>query len=181
MAKTTKNKATKNGAAKNGNAKKRPWTDADKERAIAVYVTTGNLSRTSRETGVPISTLRGWLAEQPPEKVKEAREEAQAEFVRRAWKGVIAHIEHLTERSAIAATSARDSATIVGILIDKIQLVTGQPTSNVKQQVDGQVTQRYEYDITQRIISDPEAVQLAEQLLRRAAYSDAGASGLDCQ
>ena len=52
---------------------------------------------------------------------------------------------------------------------------------DIKQEVQGQVTQRYEYDITQRIISDPEAVQLAEQLLRRAAYSDAGASGLDSQ
>ena len=52
---------------------------------------------------------------------------------------------------------------------------------NIKQEVQGQVTQKYEYDITQRIISDPEAVQLAEQLLRRTAYSDAGASGLDRQ
>ena len=50
---------------------------------------------------------------------------------------------------------------------------------DIKQEVQGQVTQRYEYDITQRIISDPEAVHLAEQLLRRAAYSDTGASGLD--
>lgn len=52
---------------------------------------------------------------------------------------------------------------------------------DIKQEVQGQVTQRYEYDITQRIISDPEAVQLAEQLLRRAAHSDAGASGMDRQ
>lgn len=151
MAKATKNKATKNGAAKNGNAKKRPWTDADKERAIAVYITTGNLSQTSRETGVPISTLRGWLAEQPPGKVQEAREEAQAEFVRKAWDAVTAHVLHLQDKGVIAETSARDSATIVGILIDKIQLVTGQPTSNVKQQVDGQVTNRHEYDITHRV------------------------------
>jgi transposase-like protein len=183
VAKTTTSKATKpnttkNGSAKkngkNGNGKKRPWTDADKERAIAVYVTTGNLSRTSRETGVPISTLRDWLKEQPAEKVKEAREEAQAEFVRKAWEGVTAHVEHLAERSAIAATTARDSATIVGILIDKIQLVTGQPTSNVKQQVDGQVTNRHEYDITQRIVSDPESRDIARDLFRRAISADLG-------
>jgi transposase len=52
---------------------------------------------------------------------------------------------------------------------------------DIKQEVQGQVTQRYEYDVTQRIISDPEAVQLAEQLLRRAAYSDTGTHGLDSQ
>ena len=62
---------------KSTNNKRRPWTDGDKERALAIYATCGSLSRTSRETGVPISTLRGWLAEQPPEKVKEAREDAR--------------------------------------------------------------------------------------------------------
>ncbi len=172
MAKATKNKATKNGAAKNGNAKKRPWTDADKERAIAVYITTGNLSQTSRETGVPISTLRGWLAEQPPEKVQEARAEAQAEFVRKAWDAVTAHVLHLQDKGVIAETSARDSATIVGILIDKIQLVTGRPTSINEQQ--GQVTTRHEYDIVQRIVTDPESRDIARDLFRRAISTDLG-------
>ncbi len=69
--------------------KKRPWTEADKERAIAVYVTTGNLSRTSRQTGVPISTLRGWLAEQPPEEVKQARLDAKKQFIEAAWETVL--------------------------------------------------------------------------------------------
>ncbi len=152
--------------------KRRPWTDADKERAIAVYITTGNLSRTSKETGVPISTLRGWLAEQPVEKVKEAREEAQAEFVRKAWEAVEAHVKHLAEESSVRATTARDSATIVGILIDKIQLVTGKPTAINEQQ--GQVTNRHEYDIVQRIVTDPEARETARDLFRRAISADLG-------
>lgn len=172
MAKRTMTKATKPKTTKNGNAKKRPWTDADKERAIAVYITTGNLSRTSRETGVPISTLRGWLAEQPPEKVQEARAEAQAEFVRKAWDAVTAHVLHLQDKVVIAETSARDSATIVGILIDKIQLVTGRPTSINEQQ--GQVTTRHEYDIVQRIVTDPESRDIARDLFRRAISTDLG-------
>ena len=170
MAKRTMTKATKPKTTKNGNAKKRPWTDADKERAIAVYITTGNLSQTSRETGVPISTLRGWLAEQPPEKVQEARAEAQAEFVRKAWDAVTAHVLHLQDKVVIAETSARDSATIVGILIDKIQLVTGRPTSINEQQ--GQVTTRHEYDIVQRIVTDPESRDIARDLFRRAIGAD---------
>lgn len=169
MAKATKSKAAKPKATTS--TKRRPWTDADKEHAIAVYVTTGNLSKTSRQTGVPISTLRGWLAEQPPEKVKEAREDAQAEFVKKAWDAVSAHVEHLQDKDVVKATSARDSATIAGILIDKIQLVTGQPTSNVKQQVDGQVTQRYEYDIVQHIVTDPESRDTARDLFRRGLSS----------
>lgn len=134
----------------NGNGRRcRPWTEQDKERAIAVYVTCGNLSRTSRETGVPISTLRDWLKEQPPGKVQEAREEARAGFVRKAWEAVGAHLKHLAEDTAVRATTARDSATIVGILIDKIQLVTGQATAIEEQR--GQVTNRHEYDITHRV------------------------------
>lgn len=43
----------------------------------------------------------------------------------------------------------------------------GKPRQAVE--VGGQVTNRYEWDITQRIISDPESTQLAEQLLTRLA------------
>jgi len=38
----------------------------------------------------------------------------------------------------------------------------------------GQVTQRYEYDITQRIIEDPEARDLARNLFRRAVNPNLG-------
>lgn len=164
------NKPTK--PAKSKRSKRRSYTDQEKEHAIAVYTTNGNLSKTSRETGVPISTLRGWLAEVPPAKVQEAREEAQAEFVRKAWDAVTAHVLHLQDKGVIAETSARDSATIVGILIDKIQLVTGRPTSINEQQ--GQVTTRYEYDIVQRIVTDPESRDIARDLFRRAISTDLG-------
>lgn len=166
------NKPTKHTKTKQTRRKRRTYTDQEKEHAIAVYTTCGNLSRTYRETGVPISTLRGWLAEQPPEKVQEARAEAQAEFVRKAWDAVTAHVEHLQAEAVVKATSARDSATTIGILIDKIQLVTGQPTGISR--LDGQVTNRHEYDITQRIVSDPESRETARDLFRRAINLDLG-------
>ena len=43
--------------------------------------------------------------------------------------------------------------------IDKAQLLTGKPTS--RQAVEGQVRQEYVYEVTQRIISDPGAVDIA--------------------
>lgn len=153
ITKKTANKRTK---------KHRTWTDADKEHAIAVYITCGNLSRTSRETGVPISTLRGWLAEQPSEIVKEAREEAQISFVKEAWNAIIAYVKHLAKDEVVNKTNARDGATTVGILIDKIQLVTGKPTSIQEQQ--GQVTNRHEYDITLRDILERRAGDSAADL-----------------
>ena len=75
--------------------------------------------------------------------------------------------------------SPRDLSVWLDVATKLERLSRGEPTEIGKQEMQGQVTQRYEYDITQRIISDPEAVQLAEQLLRRVAHSDAGASGLD--
>ncbi len=132
-------------------SKRRSYSDQEKEHAIAVFVTCGNLSKTSRQTGVPISTLRGWLAEVPPEKVTEAREDAQVGFVRKAWQAVTAHIEHLQAKDVVEATSARDSATIAGILIDKIQLVTGKPTGINR--LEGEVKDTHEYKITQEIVT----------------------------
>jgi len=45
---------------------------------------------------------------------------------------------------------------------------------DIKQEVQGQVTQRHEYDITQRIVSDPETRELARNLYRRALNADLG-------
>lgn len=67
---------------------------------------------------------------------------------------------------------------LVGVMaqaIDKAQLLSGKPTARPE------VTERHEYDITQRIITDPEAAQLAESLLRRAAGRDASPLRLDDQ
>jgi len=50
--------------------------------------------------------------------------------------------------------------------VEKHQLLLGQPTS--RQALEGQVTNRHEYDITQRIIEDPSSRELARDLFRRA-------------
>lgn len=54
--------------------------------------------------------------------------------------------------------------------VEKHQLLTGKPTN--RQALEGQVTQRYEYDITQKIITDPETAELADKLLQRTANVD---------
>lgn len=65
---------------------------------------------------------------------------------------------------------------LVGVMsqaIDKAQLLSGQPTARPE------VNTKHEYDITQRIIADPEAIELAEQLLRRAAGRNSSTFRLD--
>ena len=127
--------------------------------------------------GIGYSTFRAWMIKGEKAKsgkyrefmeaIKKAEYEAEARLVAQ-WQ------KHMPENwQAIATFLERRYPERWGKRVDVKQ--------NIKQKVQGQVTQRYEYDITQRIISDPEAVQLAEQLLRRTAYSDAGASGLDRQ
>ncbi len=78
----------------------------------------------------------------------------------------------VTALASLMKIPLKDVSTYIGTLYDKIALASGEPTSVNKQ--TGQVTQRYEYDITQRIVSDPETARLADQLLQRAANSDAG-------
>lgn len=85
MAKDT----TKHTESKQARHKRRSYSDQEKEHAIAVFTTCGNLSKTSRETGVPISTLRGWLAEQPAEEIQQARLDAKARFIEGAWQTVL--------------------------------------------------------------------------------------------
>lgn len=128
----------------NGNGARRTYTDADKERAIATYVTTGNLSRTSRETGVPISTLRGWIAEIPPVKVQAAREDARAKFVRKAWETVEAYLDHLRKPDVMKTANAKDGATVVGILVDKAHVTDGKPTAI--ERFEGQVQHEHEHN-----------------------------------
>ncbi len=76
----------------------------------------------------------------------------------------------------------RDSAAwlraLVGAMhygIQDAQLLSGKPTARPE------AVNRHEYDITQRIIADPEAVQLAHTLLRRAAGSDTSRVCLDSE
>ena len=73
-----------------------------------------------------------------------------------------------------AQLSPSDMAKWLEVATKLERLSRGVPTEIGKQEVQGQVTKRYEYDITQKIITDPEAAELADQLLQRAANSDTG-------
>jgi len=158
--------------------RRKKYTDLDREKALAIYATTGNLSKTSRETGVPISTLRGWIAAKPSEEIVQARLDAKKRFIEEAWQSILKGIKvgnrklddlMLSDTKNIRLT---DISTYIGTLYDKIALATNQPTAINKQ--EGQVTQRYEYDIIQKIVTDPDAREQARSLFRRAVGFDLG-------
>ena len=73
---------------------------------------------------------------------------------------------------SLASIPLKDLAIYIGTIYDKIALASGDVTQRSEQR--GEVTQRYEYDITQRIVNDPEARALARNLFRRAVNPDLG-------
>jgi transposase-like protein len=78
----------------------------------------------------------------------------------------------VTALASLMKIPLKDVSTYIGTLYDKIALASGDVTT--RGEVKGQVTQRYEYDITQRIVNDPEARALARNLFRRAVNPDLG-------
>ncbi|MTI82597.1 MAG: helix-turn-helix domain-containing protein [Firmicutes bacterium] len=61
-------------------------------------------------------------------------------------------------------------STYIGTIYDKRALAEGEPTGH--QKVSGQVTEKYVYEITQKVLTDPDAREQARELFRRAASRD---------
>lgn|GEM_PF-2106091 len=92
------------------------------------------------------------------------------------------HVLDSTPEEDKTVARARWLHSVIGAMhygIQDAQLLAGKPTVRTEE------TKRHEYEIIQRIVDDPEAVELAERLLQRAANQfeggDAGPFGLDGQ
>ena len=117
----------------------------DKFRASAVVMLEaagypgklGALSSTAKHLGIPDRTLSRWYnAEQnpPPDKlVKEKRGEL-SDLLRREIDSALGAMDN-----ARPDASYRDLGTVAGILIDKLQLITGKPTER-SEITDAQIT-----------------------------------------
>lgn len=114
---------------------KRPRYD-DKFRANAVVLLEaagypnkpGALASTARRLGVPDMTLSRWAKRQnnpaPNELVSEKRVEL-ADLLRAEIRNALGAMDE-----ARPDASYRDLATSIGIMTDKLQLLTGEPTDN---------------------------------------------------
>jgi len=152
--------------------KKKTYSDQTKELARARVAAGDPLSQVAREMGIAKSTLHGWLTQADRDGFQAVREQRKERFIQKAWDAIEKYLEHLMTEKVIKAAAAHNATTVIGTLYDKIALASGDVTT--RGEVRGQVTQRYEYDITQRIITDPETAKLADQLLQRTANSDTG-------
>lgn len=183
------------------------WTEEQKIKALTIAEAV-SITEAARQTGIPRGTIGRWMVEmkrndgnetsetkRDPKTIERLAEQAAKEAVAEAKYYIVDRLKSLADelyqlaedgiretRQFLAAPGSkdRDSAAwlraVVGAMhygIQDAQLLSGKPTARPE------VTSRYEYDITQRIIADPEAVDLAENLLRRAAGGDAGPLRLD--
>jgi hypothetical protein len=120
---------------------KAAWAPDIRERALAIYLERGT-AEASRETGVPKGTIAAWASRNgtatlAPERLARAAQTAEA---RREL-----HLAELADdlvtiardrakrlRQSITADSEREIAQVMGIAIDKMQLLTGKATVRVE-------------------------------------------------
>lgn len=116
---------------------RRVYTDRD--RAL-VYTTLtaneGNVKRTSRETGIPIATVRDWKQKWEkgglPDTVEEALPAVAEEFTADATRIRNKALIRLEQKIDADQVGAKDLLVAVGVLTDKVRLVEGKATSRTE-------------------------------------------------
>ena len=110
---------------------KRSYSDNEKAAALLTLESNGgNLSRTSRELNIPISTLGEWRDGRAVPDVAEIRNENRTPLVDRLMDELTAALNLLPDKRNEASYS--DLMRGVGILTDKVQLLSGADTARVR-------------------------------------------------
>lgn len=124
------------------------YTDKDKEAAIGFMTNnfnhqTGNPNWTiaSKKTKVSVNTLKRWWFEQNGDSTDDIRQLKKEEFIEKAWAEINACLKSMADKRDSA--NYKDVATSVGILVDKIQLLKGEPTVIAK--TENKNTDRFEH------------------------------------
>lgn len=115
---------------------RRHYTEADKAAALAnLKANGGNIERTARECKVPSSTLKRWIADPEraaPAQVRGEKEgELDAKLERIANRYADALDDDLTVGLIKASRDPSKLASVLGVAIEKLQLLRGKPTQNI--------------------------------------------------
>jgi transposase-like protein len=108
---------------------RREYSDADKATALAALdANGGNVYRTAKALSIPQSTLEGWA--------KSRGTNAAIPNLREHKKKALAEqLEEIAEKLAeaipgkVGDATLQQTATSLGIVVDKMQLLRGQPTN----------------------------------------------------
>ena len=84
----------------------------------------------AREAKMSKTTVQNILANlEDDEEFQKFREEKKREQIAKALDIASTYIDHLKKPEVISKASARDSAIVAGTMIDKAQLLAGEPTT----------------------------------------------------
>lgn len=111
---------------------RRQWTDEKKSEILAALdANQGNVKRTARQCGVAVSTLRGWAKGRGTNAgVAKLRPEKRGELAD-ALEEIAWQIVELLP-SKLQQAEVRELATLLGVSLDKLLLLRGQPNSRTE-------------------------------------------------
>jgi hypothetical protein len=148
-------------------ATKRRYSDDERANALAALAANaGNVTRTARQLGIPRATLVHWAdGDRHPEAMimgeGKRRDMAEA-LVGVAWQ-LLDAIPSKIDNAPLLQT-----ATSLGIAIDKARLLRGEPTT-----IEGHVAAG---ELARRAAADPELAAHADRMLERLAVRRNGAA-----
>jgi hypothetical protein len=107
---------------------RREWLDREKAEALAALdANGGNIAQTSRQLGIPRSTLTLWRSGGVTEEVADICHLKKADLADRLE--TIAHLILDGLPDKVGASSLKDAAVAFGVVVDKRQLLLEKPTS----------------------------------------------------
>lgn len=137
------------------------YTASEKAHALELYAEHG-AAETARMTGIAKGTLQSWAHRSGVRSVATERTQAAVQAMQAQWNerrlvmiheiGAVAHMALLrTEQSITTARSreAKEFATTMAILVDKAQLLSGDPTARTetvaKDSLDREIERLFEH------------------------------------
>lgn len=122
---------------KNKRKPKRSYSEADKAGVLALLdANGGNQTQTVRESGVPRSTLREWIAgEHVNGDVADKRQEKKEELGVLFDKVARLYLGRAMSADAVDETKGKDAVIAAATATDKVQLLKGSPTEITEAQV----------------------------------------------
>ena len=94
--------------------------DELRELIRADYVVMGSVNKVAKKHKVSWATVKSILSEDPDE-LQDQRNTKRKEFIDEAWDVANMYLENLKNPKTVKGAKARDSATVYGILVDKVQ------------------------------------------------------------
>ena len=112
-----------------GNRKRIP---PDKIEEAKTMLAMGKSQRqTAKEVGISLTKVNE-IANSDPDEMEQLRTQKKVEFIDRAWGVIGKYLERLEDESLISKTPAHGCTTVIGTLIDKTRLISGEATEHVK-------------------------------------------------